>query len=292
MKRRQFVTACRGRRPGRRGPGRRRSRAGAATTGRSTGPVLGCQRGPTDLRAPSALQASRRRSHLRVSGQRGGPGELDGRLADARCAIAAQRRASRSTWCEFPMLSSASIDTHDAPARDESAARGRTRQGHHAREGPRAAARDRVRADDHPQLRARRHPGRQIQHEPDWRAADRRHARPRRLALQHLAACRGERRAAAHRGRRGLRRDGLGAHHLLPRARRPGGHRAQGPSRLPPARSRRAAARLPRRRPRARHGRRDEALRRHRREPLPRPEPLPRDDRRDAAGSRTARSTT
>ena len=32
-----------------------------------------------------------------------------------------------------------------------------------------------------------------------------------------------------------------------------------------PARSRRAAARLPRRRARARHGRRDEALRRHRR---------------------------
>ena len=59
----------------------------------------------------------------------------------------------------------------------------------------------------------------------------------------------------------------LGAHHVLPRAHRPGRQRTQGPARLPSPRSGRAAAGLPWHRPRAGHPRGAEALRRDRASP-------------------------
>ena len=75
------------------------------------------------------------------------------------------------------------------------------------------------------------------------------HAGARRLALQHLRLRQGEAGSAADRGRPRDRRRLLGAHHLLPGARRAGGRGVQGEDGLPSARSRHAARqRFPRRR--------------------------------------------
>ena len=63
--------------------------------------VAGCQRAPDRRPAPAALQAPRRRSHLRLPGQRGRPGELECRVAVEAARAAASRTASRSTWCSF-----------------------------------------------------------------------------------------------------------------------------------------------------------------------------------------------
>ncbi len=86
--------------------------------------------------------------------------------------------------------------------------------------------------------------------------------------------------------------DGLGAHHVLPRARRAGRGGTQGPPGLPPARPRRPAEGLPRRRACARHRRRHEAVRGHQGQPVSRPQPVPGHDGRDAAAARRPRSTT
>ena len=86
--------------------------------------------------------------------------------------------------------------------------------------------------------------------------------------------------------------DVLGAHHLLPGARHPGGRGEQDPHGLPPARSRRAARRLPGRGSRAGHGGRPEEVHHHQGEPVSRAELLPGHGVGDARAIRARKSTT
>ena len=291
MERRQFVKLSGLAGLGAVVPGERVAAQAPGPSARSTGPLLGCQRGPTDVRR---LQHFKRHGVDHVCGYPENGADPASWTVEALTALR-DRCAAQGValdMIEFPMLSSASIDTmtpqHEmnptlAPGLGKAIMLGkdpeRQREIEFVQTIIRNCARAGIPAVKYNMnligvLRTADTPGRGGTRFSTWRLAEAKEEPPL---------------TAAGRGLRGGR---LGAHHLLPRARRPRGHRAQGAARLPSPRPRRAAARLPWRRPRARHRRGDEALRRHRREPVPRAEPLPRDHRRDAAGSRTARSTT
>ena len=218
------------------------------------------------------LQAPWRRPHQRRA--RRGRGRR--RPVAARCAAAPQGalRQGRHRARHDP------VPVHVVLAR-----RSREASRHHARPGARAREGARGGGDDHPPVRRHRHSGHQVQPLGARRAADAGRDRPRRDEAEHVAPRRGQGSAGADPRRHDAGGGRLGAHHALPHAHRADRHRAQDSARLPSARSRRPRGGAPWRRPRPRHRRGPEAVRRHRAEPVSRPQPVPRHGRRDAAGS-------
>ena len=127
----------------------------------------------------------------------------------------------------------------------------------------------------HSQLRRRGDSLHQVQHEPSGRAAHGAHSGTGRRDVQHVAAEGGASRSAAHPRRARGRRHVLGADHLFSGARDSRRRGVQDPHGVPPARSGRAAGRLPGSGPRAGHRGRVEAIHHHQGKSLSRAELLP-----------------
>ena len=110
MKRRQFVTLSGLAGLGAVTPAAAASAQATAQFSRSTGPVLGCQRGPTDLRR---LQHFKRHGVDHVCGYPGNGADPASWTVEALTALRDRCAAQGVSldMVEFPMLSSASIDT-------------------------------------------------------------------------------------------------------------------------------------------------------------------------------------
>ena len=169
-----------------------------ASSGRSAGPVLGCQRGPTSVKR---LQHFKRHGVDHICGYPGNgadPASWSVESLTALRDLCASHGVSLD-MVQFPTLSSASIDTLSPQHETNPQARRRTGKAIMLGKDPeRQQEIEFVR--DHPQLRARRHPGRQVQHEPARRAAD---APTRRAAAARATAPGGcARRRKSRRSRR------------------------------------------------------------------------------------------